>query len=176
MKKKVYYKLTDKNGRTHGGCQWGEGVEHKAKGKGVKLCSSAVIHCYSSPELAVFANPVHANFDLQTAQLWEFEVDRIVSRDTLKLGCKLGKTIRRIRMPKMSIDQRVEVAIRCALLAKQDPTFVSWANKWLSKEAGAAEAADWADGAADWAARAAKAAGAADVDIQAILEQVLKED
>ena len=28
------YKLTDKNGQTHGGCQWGPGVQHETSGDG----------------------------------------------------------------------------------------------------------------------------------------------
>lgn len=30
----LYYKLTDAHDRTHGGCQWGDGVTHTAPGGG----------------------------------------------------------------------------------------------------------------------------------------------
>ena len=91
-------KLTDKDGRTRGDCQWGEGVSHEATGQGTDLCSDAVIHYYADPLLAVFADPIHGNFG-ETSLLWEFKPDKEVNGSALKNGCKRGTTIKRIEKP-----------------------------------------------------------------------------
>ena len=146
-------KLTDRNGQTRRGCQWGEGVSHKATGQGTALCSDGVIHYYTDPLLAVFADPIHGNFG-ETALLWEFEPDKEVASDALKKGCKRGTTIEQIEKPVITLEQRVSIAIKLALLVYTNPKFVLWANAWLSGKDRSAEAA-WA---AESAARSAEAA------------------
>ena len=146
-------KLTDRNGQTRRGCQWGEGVSHKATGQGTALCSDGVIHYYTDPLLAVFADPIHGNFG-ETALLWEFEPDKEVASDALKKGCKRGTTIEQIEKPVITLEQRVSIAIKLALLVYTNPKFVLWANAWLSGKDRSAEAA-WA---AESAARSAQSA------------------
>ena len=106
------YKLTDDKNQTHGGTQWGKGVTHKAKGRGEELCTEDVIHAYKHPLLAVLLNPIHADFD--KVRLWEAEGE-IVIDDGLKLGCKALTILKRIRVPKVTTEQRVRFAILCAL-------------------------------------------------------------
>ena len=148
-------KLTDKDGRTYEGCQWGENITNRAKGKGKALCSSGVIHYYEDPLLAVFANPIHGRFDLKTALLWEFKPKREINKDNLKCACKEGTTIKLIPIPEMTIEQRVEIAIRCSLEIKQKPKYVEWAKRWLDRTDRRRAAADAARAAAAAAARAA---------------------
>src|SRR3990167_3450605 len=109
-------KLTDKDGQTHGGCQWGENITHDATGKSEGLCSDGWIHYYTDPLVAVFMNPAHASFELQTMRLWEFLAEGEVLTEWDKSGCKKGTTIREIPLPILSLEQRVEVAIRLSLL------------------------------------------------------------
>ena len=150
-----YYKLTDKKGQTYGGLQWGENVSHKATGKGKELCTDAVIHFYIDPYLAVFANPIHAKFD--NPRLWEGKAKRIVNRDALKGGCKEFTTIRELPLPTITMEQRVEIAVRCAMKVHLNDSFQKWATEWLVNKDRTTRAAD---DAAD-AAYAAYAAGAA---------------
>ena len=191
-------KITDKDGRTHGGCQWGEGVRNTATGEGTELCTDGVIHYYADPLMAVFANPIHGKYDPKTMILWEFEPDSEVNGDPLKKACKSGVTVKPIPIPEITTEQRVEIGIRATKLGCNDKKWSKWADKWLSGKdrsadaaeaawaaAWAAEAADaaaraaaWATEAAAWAAawaaaEAAWAAAWAGIDILPIIKQVL---
>ena len=143
----MLYKITDKYSKTRD-CQWGENVTHKAKSRGRSLCTSEVIHAYKDPYLAVFHNPIGGDYDTKTMLMWEAK-GRIVANDGMKVGCKSLTTVRRIKVPKISTTQRVEIAIRCA-----------------------AEAA-WAARAAAEAARAARAAAGGNIDIVKIIHSTL---
>ena len=85
------YKLTDENGQTYGGCEWGPGVSHSAPGTG-GLCSDGWIHVYDSPWVAAMINPCHADFE--NPRLWECEVSGNELNDIrdakLVLECDLG--------------------------------------------------------------------------------------
>jgi hypothetical protein len=167
------YKLTDEHNETYGHTKWGENVSHTATGTG-GLCSSGVIHAYTDPLLAAFFNPIHGDF--KSPRLWEAESgDELVS-DGTKVGVKTLTTVRVVDLPEISTTQRVEIAIRCALIVYHNPDFETWANNWLSgkdrtEEAAAAAmavaamavaaAAEWTAVAA-WAAMAARAARAAE--------------
>ena len=159
-------KLTDTNGQTHGGCQWGEGVRNTATGEGIELCSDGVIHYYADPLLAVFANPRHGDYDPATMILWEFTPDSEVNGDALKKGCKAGMTVKQIPLPEITTEQRVEIGIRAAKAVYKDQKWNEWADAWLSGEdrtRDAAEAATEATAeAAAWAARAAAGDAAED--------------
>ena len=200
---RYYYKLTDEKFQSNNNTQWGEGITHKATGKGDTLCSSDVIHVYDHPLKAAMFNPIHANF--QNPVLWTCHVKKIVANDTLKVGVKECTTIKRISLPKITTNQRVRFAILCALKVYNDKDFVTWAGNWLSgknKTAEAAARAAWATGAAwaawaagaAWAAEAAGAAGAAgaaraagaaaeaawaaeatDIDFVALIKKVMKD-
>ena len=64
------YKLTDRDGQTRNGTQWGPGMSHSGTGKG-ELCGPGWIHAYEHPLIAVLLNPIHAIF--QNPRLWEAE-------------------------------------------------------------------------------------------------------
>ena len=64
------YKLTDENGQTRGGTQWGPGVSHSGTGCG-GLCSPGWIHAYEHPLVAVLLNPIHGKF--RQPRMWEAE-------------------------------------------------------------------------------------------------------
>ena len=128
------YKLTDKDGYTRRGATnetlWGDGISHKAKGRGKTLCSNAVIHAYLTPELALLLNPIHANID--DPLLWEAK-GNIVARDgDLKVGCRSLTTVRRINIPNVTMVQRVAFGILCAKSVYTNDAFVAWSDAWLS--------------------------------------------
>jgi hypothetical protein len=163
------YKLTNENYETRNNTKWGENVTHTASGKG-GLCSSGWLHAYLSPELAALLNPIHANFS--NPILWEAEGEVELSDNDLKVGCKSLKTIKIIDLPLITIEQRVEIAIRCALEICKDEKFTIWVNNWLDgtdRSASSADATDatyataayYAASAAYYAANAAYAAAAA---------------
>ena len=167
------YKLTDINSKTFAGCQWGENISHTASGEGKKLCTDSLIHYYEDKYLAVFTNPIHANYS--PALLWEFKPEKKIAGDALKSGCKTGMTIKQIPMPEITTEQRIIIAIRCALAVYKDKDFVKWAENWINntdRSSAAADAAAYAANAADAAAHAA----AANIDIIKIIHEVLGVD
>jgi len=156
------YKLTDENGRTYGGTQWGEGVEHTALGTG-ELCGPGWLHAYtgseSDPEagalLAVLLNPIHANF--QPPRLFEAEGDVGKTGYGLKVGCTRLRALREIPLPVVTTEQRVRFGILAALeVCPKDGwgiKFRAWATDWLDGSDRSASAA-WAAEAEAWAAEA----------------------
>ena len=161
------FKLTDRADQTYGGCQWGEGVEHTAPGKG-ELCTNGWIHCTTHPLLAVLLNPIQGGYDLKTAHLWRCKATgKIKNGNGLKFGATKVKTIKRVSLPRITTEQRIRFGILCALEVYQVEHFVQWAQSWLSGEdrtrvvAWSAKAttldaqADLAGQAACWAAEAA---------------------
>jgi len=88
------FKLTDEKDQTHGGCQWGPGVEHTAPGG--ELCTADVIHDYADPVLAVLMNPAHADF--REPHLWEGEGELCIE-DGTKRGHTWYRTIQRLPLP-----------------------------------------------------------------------------
>jgi len=145
------YKLTNQDGTTFGGCQWGEDVTHTTDGKG-DLCGPGWLHAYTDPLLAVFLNPVHGCF--VNPLLWEAEGEIGKNDDGTKVGCTALTTIRQIPLPVVTNEQRVRFGILCAMQVYAELSFVVWAKKWLSGD----DRAAWA--AVAWVARAAVAWGA----------------
>jgi len=165
------YKLTDQNYRTRAGqaneTVWGEGVTHEAElpGEG-DLCTGHYVHAYEHPLIAAFMNPIHANID--DPILWECSTPKIHKRDgQLKLGVKTLTTVRQIPLPVITVEQRVEIAIRCTLAIYDDPYFVRWAEKWLSAEDRSERAARAARAAAEAAARAVRSAVTVQAEVRA---------
>jgi len=159
-------KLTDRNGQTYNGCQWGEGVTHTAKRGKMEECSDTVIHYYDDPLLAVFYNPIHGNF--KDYRMWEVETHGRTSTDRCKSWCKSLTTVREVDPPTLTTEQRVEIAIRVSLKVYTGPSYVTWAEGWLDgsdRSGAAAEAAsDAAYAAAEAAAEAASDAAYAAAD------------
>ena len=165
------YKLTDPNGVTRarepGETQWGENVTHTAIGDGNELCTFDVIHAYLTPELAILLNPIHADFSEPI--LWEAEGEIVAREGDIKVGCKSLTTLRRLPLVEPTLVQRIAFGILCAKAVYSEPSFVAWADKWLSGEdrcqaaaQAAAEAAEaaWAAWAATWAATGGAGGGA----------------
>ena len=158
------YKLTDENGKTYGGCEWGPGVSHSAPGTG-ELCSDGWIHVYDSPCVAVMMNPCHADFE--NPRLWECEVSGNELNDHgLKRGVQKCMTVREIPMPVLTTEQRVEIVIQCALYDCKtryftSDNFIRWAEWWLDGTDRSAAAAWGAAKEAGWEASWEAAWGAA---------------
>ena len=166
------YKLTDANGCSYGGTQWGEGVTHTATSQGMEFCTPDLIHLYSHPLLAVLLNRIHANYEKPL--LWEAKAEIVASDYGLKLGAKSVTTIRTIPLPQVTLEQRVTFGILAALEVYSAPAWTKWAQGWLdssdrsrptaglamcvvrAEAEAAAEAAASAAKAAAWAGKAQK--------------------
>lgn len=128
----MLWKLTDQQWRTRAGeyneTLWGPGVTHTASGEG-DLCGPGWLHAYTSPELAVLLNPIHAA--LSDPVLWRAEGEIGKSDRGLKVGTKSLTTIEIVPRPVITIGQRVKFGILCALQTYKEPKFVAWAEGWL---------------------------------------------
>jgi len=149
------YKLTNKDGTSYGGRQWGPGITHETDGRG-EVCGPGFMHWYTHPLLAVLLNPIHADF--KNPVLWEGEGEIAKEDHGLKVGCTKGTTIKQIPLPTVTIEQRVRFGILCALEVCKDKSFVQWANDWLSGKdrtvatAWAAASGAWVAAIAAWVA------------------------
>ncbi len=153
------YKLTDKDGYTRQGKSgetlWVEGKCLTTSGEG-DLCGPGWIHWYRNEWIAVLMNCRQGAYDLATAQMWEVETGDVVKHAyDHKSGATQLTTVRRVDMPTLSTEERVEIAIRYATLGVGDtiPTWTAWANGWLDgtdRSESAARSAAWsADRSAD---------------------------
>lgn len=125
----ILYKLTNPDDTTKGGMKWENGIEHTAPGAG-KLCTAAWLHAYRDPLLAVFMAPAHGAFG-RNANIWECDGDVGID-DGTKVGCSRIRTLQRIDLPTVTIEQRVMFAIQCARRVYSNPIWTSWADRWES--------------------------------------------
>jgi len=153
----IKYKLIGRDRKTYGGMEWPIGTWNEATGDlNQGLCSDAYLHCYDDPYLALLLNPIHAN--IVDPIVCEVEVDGECESDcNLKRGYRRMRVIRDLPDISVTIEQRVEFAILCAMEVYSDSDFIVWATAWRNGYDRTAEAA--ASRAA--AAEAAEAAGAA---------------
>ena len=158
----MLYKLTDKDGRTYGGCQWGEGIEHTATGNG-KLCTAGWLHAYTDLLVAVLMDPIHGAFG-EDAQMWEADGDVGKTASDGKVGCTRLRTLRQVPLPVVTRGHRIRFGILCAMRFYRHEGFQKWAREWLAgiNRTKAAAWAAWAAaraaaGAAAWAAAGAAA-------------------
>ena len=167
-------KLTDRECETKNGMAWKIGVTNHATGAGTELCSDGVLHYYDGLELALFMNPVHADFS--DPRIFEVAGNEIVT-DCTKCGAKSLTVLCEITDYKApTTTQHVAFGILCALEVCKDPTFVQWANAWLDGS-DRSEAAARTAGSARWsAAEAATDAAmrsAAKIDLTAIAKKAM---
>src|SRR5690606_18725048 len=95
------FKLTNKELRTYGGCQWVVGEKKTTSGKG-GLCGPGWLHYYHSPELAVLLNPIHA--DISEPRLWEVSADGEHKDNCgLKGGCTQMTLVREVELPVVTV-------------------------------------------------------------------------
>lgn len=149
------YKLVSQRMTSYGGMRWQIGEANEATGEGTELCTDGVLHAYRHPALAVLMNPIHA--DIARPVLLEIDASEVVADDGTKVGTKRQTPVRVLPLPAITMKQRVEFAIRCALAVTDSPSFRAWAERWLSGEGRSAEAA-WEAARAAWAAARAEAA------------------
>lgn len=76
-------------------------------------------------------NPIHA--DITDPVLWRCEADGQLREDRgLKVGYRTVTTVEIVPLPVVTTEQRVRFAILCALEVYRNPSFVMWADKWMS--------------------------------------------
>lgn len=159
MQTNIRYKLTNELGQTHNQTQWGPGAIYATSGEG-DLCGPGWLHCYSDPVLAILMNPRHVNF--KSPRLCEVEVS---GQYKLDYGLKEGWTTMTFKqwlpVPTVTAIQRIAFGILCAKQVYTVPSWLEWADNWLSGKDRTPDAADAATAATDYADAATAAAAAA---------------
>jgi hypothetical protein len=156
----ILYKLTDSKMQTRGGFQWNLNKPRTAPGGG-SLCSSAWLHAYTDPLLAVLLNPIHA--DIEIPGLFRCEGEVGADDHGIKVGCTKLNLLEELEIPKITTEQHTKFGILCAreVVGTKYPRWSEWATRWLSgvdRTRGSARAAEWTTKVAEsmgWAARAA---------------------
>ena len=132
---KVFYKLTDKDGRTKAAytnaLQWGVGISHAATGKaGQPLCSDGYIHCYDHPLVGVLRNCQDGKYG-PGARMWECWGEGEFLAEDLKCGFRRLTILREIPLPVVTPQQAVRWGILCSLEVYHEKSYVRWATWWL---------------------------------------------
>jgi hypothetical protein len=112
--------------------QWELNVWKKATGEGQELCSDGFLHCYPSPEIAVLMNPNQADFSYPRIFECECKGESLNNND-LELGFKEMKLTKEIKLPEISIKQKIKIALFCALEVHNEINFLKWVNRWFGK-------------------------------------------
>ena len=153
------YKLLSQEMTSRNNTKWeiGKAIEISKEFSGNELCSNQLLHCYASPEIAVFMNPIHAN--IAEPRLFRIRCSKILADDGTKQGCKKQTLLKELPLPEISVEQKTEIAIRCAMSVYKEDTFLVWAENWINKKDVSTNAAyNAAYNAANAAANAAYAA------------------
>ena len=154
------YKLLSQEMTSRNNTKWeiGKAIEISKEFSGNELCSNQLLHCYASPEIAVFMNPAHAN--ISEPRLFRIRCSKIIADDGTKQGCKKQTLLKELNLPEISIEQRIKIAILCAAEVYKEPNFLFWAEDWNTGKDRTAAAAYAAANAAAAAAAAAAYANA----------------
>lgn len=123
------YKLTRPDQTTYGGFRYEVGRTYTFPGTG-PLCSAGWSHAYTSPQLAVLLNPIHA--DYRPFTLWTADGEVGATDHGLKVGCSRLTILHEIPVPTVPVEQCVTFALYCALAVYAEPKFVRWAEAWLA--------------------------------------------
>ncbi len=94
--------------------------------------------------MAVIFNPIHAN--IEDPRLFSCKVSGDFVADHTKSAWRHCALLEEIPVPNISLEKRVEFAIRCGKAVCKNEQWNRWADNWLSgKNRAAARAADVAD-------------------------------
>jgi hypothetical protein len=160
----IRYKLTDENMQTYKEFQWELGkvyeIDINWQSKYVSLCSRSWFHVYSHPLIAVLMNPIHADF--KNPRLFKCSCSGYHQIDNgSKEGFVKVKLLKELKIPEITLTQRVAFGILCAKKIYEGNEWNKWADKWLKGKDRSCSAANAAYSAANAACSATNAARSA---------------
>jgi hypothetical protein len=124
------YKVTDHNGQSRGGMQWGTHVTHSTDSTlEPKIATASVIHTYASPLVAMFLWPAHIS--AREIRLWDCEGEPVVD-DGITYGCRVLTCQSELPPFPVTIRQRVVFAILCAKQVYNKPQWDDWADRYIT--------------------------------------------
>lgn len=137
-------KLTNTNGITESRIKLVEGVTYVSNGTGDSKILGR-FRTYEHPLLARFFMQLHRSND--TSLAWEIETKGKTNSVTQEqTWCSSLIPIKRIELPLITTEQRVGIAINCALEVFKDEQWRTWAYRWLSgADRSYTTAKEWSD-------------------------------
>jgi hypothetical protein len=155
---RTLYKFTDQNLTTQNNTRWVINEWKETNGIQRKLCNNSWLHAYEDPYVAAFMYPAHVNYS--NPRFFKAEGDgKFLAASDGKCGVTKLRLLEEIPLPTITKEQRIKIAILCALEVYHEASFVTWANNWLSGKDRSKDAADaFADAAANAASNAVDAA------------------
>lgn len=137
-------KLTAPDRTFYTGVKWRVGQTNRVVWGG-HMCENGCLHGYKTLGMAVMASPGHVH---NYTRALICSTPEILASDGLKIGMAEMTGVRWVKLPKVTLDQRVEWAVRCVLLMPKVPKkFKTWAAAWLDgSDRNAGSAGDLIDG------------------------------
>jgi hypothetical protein len=156
---RTLYKLTDENLTTQNNTKWVINEWKETDGAKQELCNSSWLHAYEDIYVAAFMYVIHVYYS--NPRCFRAEGDgKFLSDPDGKCGVTRLRLVEEVSLPTITTEQRVKIAILCALKVCHEASFVTWANDWLSGKDRSKDAA-WAVARAAYNAAAARAAARA---------------
>lgn len=128
---KLCCKWVSQDMTTKNDTKWQEGVPNELpEGHDLMLCYPGLYHYYEHPLLAVMFKDHHVPTNY--TKLYEIKVEGTVVEGWDKSGATKLTLIKELEIPEVTLINKVAFGILCALEVCEDPTFIDWANNWLS--------------------------------------------
>jgi hypothetical protein len=137
---RTLYKLTDENLTTQNNTRWVINEWKETDGIQRELCNSSWLHAYEDIYVAAFMYVIHVNYS--NPRFFKAEGDGKFLSDGTKCGVTRLRLVEEIPLPTITKEQRIKIAILCALKVCHEASFVTWANDWLSGKDRSENAAD----------------------------------
>ena len=119
------YLLTDKIVKTADGYQWVEnGEDEPSKDRRIKG--------YEHPLLAELRYPWDFPSGLFNGRLWQCEAEVVQCNGQVECDCTKVNVIREVSPPQLTLEQKVTIAILCAMHVFKWRGWTKWAEAWLS--------------------------------------------
>jgi len=98
------------------------------------LCGPGWLHCYPSPLLAAFFNPIHGAFEYP--RLFEVEIGGEEKQRGIKFGYTKMRITKELKLKIISKEKILKFSMLCALeiYGKEYQEFSEWSKKWLNRE------------------------------------------
>jgi hypothetical protein len=141
---------------TQNNTKWVLGEWKETDGIQQSLCNSSWLHAYEDIYVAAFMYVIHVNYS--NPRCFRAEGDGAFLSNGTKCGVTRLRLVEEVSLPTITTEQRVKIAILCALEVCHEASFVTWANNWLSGKDRSEDAACAASNAAYYYIDAARAA------------------
>ena len=127
----LYCKWLGQNMETWEDPKWEVGVPKELPVRNnLKLYEQGLFHYSPHPLIATLS----VDFDDNYKKLYEVLPEGMIVEGNNICGSTKLTLVKELEIPKVTLIQKIAFRIMCAKEIYKEPTFVEWANKWLSGE------------------------------------------